>query len=262
MMGFVTDSGHEWRRWALSGVIVIMAHGGLAASVVHWLDASDPDDPSSAMVIDLAPMPVAPAARDSELPPGPEQVQAEAVPDRPVEKVEDKPDEKVETTEQNEPQIEVAPIVESEVVLVALPPKPQTEAPTPAVQQTPAPATTAPQLASVAPAPVAAAPTQGQRNLTNSNAIPNWKRQILTLLERNKRYPEGARGAEGIAQVAFILNRQGQASENRIVKSSGNAVLDQEALEWIKRAEPFPPPPADMPGEKIPMAVPYRFNVR
>src|SRR5712671_4016192 len=131
MMGFVTESGHEWRRWALSGVIVIMAHGGLAASVVHWLDASDPDDPSSAMLIDLAPMPVAPAARDSELPPGPEQVQAEAVPDRPVEKVEDKPDEKVEITEQNEPQIEVAPIVEPEVVLVALPPKPQTEAPTP-----------------------------------------------------------------------------------------------------------------------------------
>jgi len=39
-------------------------------------------------------------------------------------------------------------------------------------------------------------------------------------------------------------------------------VLDHEALEWIKRAQPFPPPPADMPGEKIPMTVPYRLYVR
>jgi len=261
MKGFVSESGYDWRRWVLSGAIAIMAHGAFAAAVVHWLDASDPEDPASAMVIDLAPIPVAPATRESELPPGPEQMQAEATPERPVEKVEDKPDEKVEVAEHNEPEVEVTPVLESEVVLAALPPKPQSAAPTPTEQHTPTQAS-APQLASVAPAPVPAAPTQGKLNLTNSNAIPNWKRQVLAQLERNKRYPEAARGAEGTAHIAFVLNRQGQATENRIVKSSGNAVLDQEALDWIKRAQPFPPPPADLLGEKIPMSVPYRAFIR
>ena len=81
MIGFVDETRTEWRRWLLSGVMVVMAHGSLAAAIMRWSE-DEPDDPASAMVMDLAPFLAAPATRESELPPGPEQVQAEATPEK------------------------------------------------------------------------------------------------------------------------------------------------------------------------------------
>jgi protein TonB len=247
-MTIAAETRRELQRWLLSGAIVLMAHGGFAAGLIHWRDLDEPDDPAAAIVIDLAPMLVAPANISEEIPPGPEQIQAEATPEKPVEKVEEKPEEKVETA------------VDPEIVIAAVPPKP--EPPTPPDNQQPAPVTTAPHVPTANQGPVAAAPTQGKLNLTNSNAIPTWTRQVVALLERNKRYPAAAGGAQGTAQVAFSLDRQGRVLATRIVKSSGSAALDQEALEWPKRAQPFPPPPPEKPGETIPLTVPYRFNVR
>jgi protein TonB len=209
-------------------------------------------------VINLAPMPVAPA-NTPELPPGPEQVQAEASLDKPVEKTEEKSEEKVDTKEVTEQQPELAPAENPEVVMAAKPPEPEPEPPTPVDNQPPAPVSTAPHVESTEVAPVAAAPEQGKIKITNSNAVPKWKGQINALLERNKRYPSSARGAQGTAQLAFSLDRQGRVLESRIIKSSGSAALDQEALEWPKRAQPFPPPPAEMPGDKVDLSVPYRF---
>src|ERR1700750_3020118 len=103
MIGCVDENRTAWRSWLLSGIIVVMAHGTLAATIMHWNDDDDPDNPASAMVMDLAPFLAAPANLDSELPPGPEQVQAEATPEKKVEKVEEKPEEKVEVAETQEP---------------------------------------------------------------------------------------------------------------------------------------------------------------
>jgi protein TonB len=259
MMSLAAETRRELQRWALCGAVVLVAHGGFAAGMMHWRDASDDDDPAAALVIDLAPMPVAPANVNSEIPPGPEQIQAEAAPEKPVEKTEEKTEEKVDTKEVTEQQPEIAPAENPEVVMAAKPPEPEPEPPTPMDNQPPAPVTTAPMVPSTEVAPVAAAPTQGKLNMTNSNAVPAWKRQIVGLLERNKRYPSSARGEQGTAQLAFSLDRQGRVLNTRIIKSSGYSVLDQEALEWVKRAQPFPPPPAEMPGDKIDLSVPYRF---
>ena len=213
-MTIAVETRRELQRWLISGAIVLMAHGVLAAGLAHWRDLDEPDDPAAAIVIDLAPMPIAPANLPEEIPPGPEQIQAEATPEKPIEKVEEQPEEKVE------------PTVDPEVVIAAVPPKP--EPPTPTDNQPPAPVTTAPHVPTVNQGPVAAAPTQGKLNLNNSNAIPNWTRQVVALLERNKRYPAAAGGAQGTAQVAFSLDRQGRVLASRVVKSSGSAVLDQE----------------------------------
>jgi periplasmic protein TonB len=262
-LALAADTRRELQRWALCGAIVLAAHGGFAAAMVHWRDVDEPDDPAAAIVIDLAPMPVAPPSPPTETPPGPEQVQAEAAPQKPVEKVEE-PEEKVEETkEAREKEPEVAPAVDPEVVMAAAPPKKDPEPPTPADTQPPAPVTTAPQVPAAVEGPVAAAPTQGKPSVSNSNAIPAWKRQVVGLLERNKRYPAAAKGAEGTAQLTFSLDRQGRVVASRILKSSGNSVLDAEALEWVKRAQPFPPPPSDMlKADKVDLSVPYKFNAR
>jgi protein TonB len=97
---------------------------------------------------------------------------------------------------------------------------------------------------------------------TRSNAIPTWRSSIAALLERNKRYPADARNDRGVAQVAFSLDRRGRVVSSRLLATSGSAALDREALEMIKRAQPFPPPPAALAGAEVSLTVPVRFNMR
>jgi protein TonB len=94
--------------------------------------------------------------------------------------------------------------------------------------------------------------------------VPTWKMHILALLERNKHYPEAAqsRRQEGVAQVFFSIDRQGRVINSRLVRSSGASTLDDEALALLRRAEPFPPPPPELPGARVDLTVPIRFNLR
>jgi periplasmic protein TonB len=79
-------------------------------------------------------------------------------------------------------------------------------------------------------------------------------------MQRFKRYPASARGASGTVLVRFELNRAGGVIGSAVTKSSGNAVLDQEALDLLRRASPFPPFPAAKPGEKDSYIAPVNFS--
>ena len=125
---FAGDSRHELRRWLISGAIVVMAHGFLAAALMHWRDNDESYEPGDAIVIDLAVMPVAPSELKMEAPPGPEQIEAEQAPEKAPEKV----DEKVE---------EIVRAVDPDVALLEQP-----EPPKPLESEPPAPETTAPPL--------------------------------------------------------------------------------------------------------------------
>src|SRR4051794_21330133 len=168
-MEFVADTRRDLQRWLLSGCIVLMAHGGLAAGAMYWHDPDD-DDPAAAMVIDLAPMPVS-SAESLPLPPGPKQEQTDDSPQQPVEKVEEKPEEVKELKEAQEEQPVLPPAVAPEVAMAALPPEVKRETPKEAEQQVWEPATAPQALAQQAARAVA--PTQGQVHVSNSNAVPN-----------------------------------------------------------------------------------------
>jgi protein TonB len=199
----------------------------------------------------------------SELPHGPEQVEAEASPQVPVKEVKDEVEEKVETEQSHEVQSEVAPAVNPEVALAALPPKPEPQLQTPQENQLPAPETTAPaEMPKFELAEAAAAPVQGQPVVEYSNAIPTWRNAVVALLERNKRYPADARDARGIAEVTFTLDRTGRVVTSAILTSSGSTALDREAIAMVQRAQPFPPPPTALSGTEIHLRVPVRFNMR
>ena len=107
----------------------------------------------------------------------------------------------------------------------------------------------------------AAAPMPGAAS-RNSDAVPNWKSQLVAALERHKRYPSEARGDHGVAQLAFSIDRSGGVHNARIARSSGSSVLDREALALVQRAQPLPPPPPEIPGAQIPIVVPIRYNAR
>jgi len=240
---------------------VLAAHGGVAAAIVHWHEDEEAS-PASAIVIDLAPSMMAPDELQQEMPPGPEQVQADASLEQKVEQPEEKPEEKTETKAEQEPEYKVAEAPNPDVALAPEPSKPEPE-PVPTDNQVPAPATTAPQAPKIEQSVVAAAPAQAQLNVSDRNAIPTWKKFVVSALERNKRYPAAARshGEQGTAQLAFSLDRHGRVTAARITKSSGSAALDQETLDLVNRAQPFPAPPAAMPGAQIDLTVPIRFNI-
>src|SRR6516162_3886646 len=238
----------DLRRWVVCGAVIVFAHGAIAAGMVTWREAIEPAEPAAAIVIEFAPVPVAPAAPQTEIPPGPEQVMSDASPNKPAESLEEK--------------AKVAEKVASESVDE---PPPQ-EVPTPQRQEPrpPAPTTSAPQALPHQTAAIPAAPTQGRITPTNSNAVPTWKTQVVALLERNKRYPAAAqsRREQGVAQLFFSLDRQGRVINSRIARSSGANALDEEALALLRRAQPFPAPPRELPGLRVDLTVPIRFNLR
>jgi protein TonB len=62
--------------------------------------------------------------------------------------------------------------------------------------------------------------------------------------------------------LLFSLDRQGRVIDSRITHSSSAAALDEEALALLRRAEPFPAPPAELIGAQVNLTVPIRFNLR
>lgn len=68
---------------------------------------------------------------------------------------------------------------------------------------------------------------------------------INDLIQKGIYYPARARkmGWSGKVVVSFIINETGQVSNERVVASSGFALLDNNVINSIRAVAPFPPPP-------------------
>jgi len=274
--------GEAWRRtalrWSLAGLCIAALHGGLVYAALNWpRQAEAAVELPAAIMIELAPVPVAPEAPPQDLALGSQMQQSqEAAPsereDRPV--------------EDQKPEPEVKPEIKTEIEIPPLPEKPQADAvlapPSPPepqkdkpkddrrkpdkpkmAQKRPqtrsarnAPATAAPQAADIQRAATNAAPMAG----TSSSTSPaTWRSMIMALLNRHKRIPPG--GGRGTATIAFAIDRTGHVLSARLARSSGEAALDQEAVALVRRVSPVPAPPANIGnGGSILLAVPVRLG--
>ena len=122
-----------------------------------------------------------------------------------------------------------------------------------AAQSTPAPDAHAPSQA--AAGPTSAGPA------ASADAVRGWQAELLGRLQHAKRYPDAARerDEQGVATVSFVLDRGGHVLSAALVRSSGSAALDGEALALVQRAEPLPPMPPVMAGGSIRLTVPITF---
>lgn len=234
----------EAARWSACFVLAIAFHAaGAAALFARWSEDSNLVAGTPVIMVDLAPVAVSPNIT-TDVTPGPLQQEAEPEPEpeKPVEKVELPPD----------PQ--------AEPVVAIPPPKPIEKPKEKKPKQKHASLASAPTRAEQqGDRPAAPIPGASSRN---SDALPNWKTQLLAKLERSKRYPSEARGDQGTAQLAFSVDRQGGVHNARIARSSGSSALDHETLALVQRAQPLPPPPPEVPGSQIPIVVPIRYNAR
>jgi protein TonB len=251
--------GAELRRWALAAAFVLFMHTGLMAS--YFLLGSDEPEgstDSTAILVDLAPVAVAPASQD-DVAPGPEAVEAMPTPKPPPQAKEEitEPIEKVEA--------------ESDVTLPVPEPKAEeqkeTESPDkekikteiePQQQQAPSPRTTAAPRADQPNEAAPAAPMYGS-DTRNRDAIKRWQHLVSARLQQQKRYPAAAGGRHGTVMLRFQVNRDGSVTARSIVRSSGVPALDQEVLAMLQRAQPMPPFVAGMTQPQMTLTVPVEF---
>lgn len=72
-----------------------------------------------------------------------------------------------------------------------------------------------------------------------------WDAQILSRVERRKRFPRNARG-QGEVVVTLTVSSQGALVSSSIRQSSGVDAFDQSALQAVARASPFPAAPEEL----------------
>jgi periplasmic protein TonB len=91
----------------------------------------------------------------------------------------------------------------------------------------------------------AASPVSGPPN----SAALKFQQALLRHVARYQHYPSAARSLhlEGKVDTQFSMSRDGTLLGVWVKTSSGQAMLDKEALETIRRAQPLPPIPPELP---------------
>jgi protein TonB len=238
--------GTGLRRWVLAGLAVLVVHVVLVVSFMLVRQSEmPPGNPPDTVMINLAPIAVAPPQQEEvDTPPQPQQVQPQTPP--------------VPTpTEQPPPPNLEAPVApdlqpapQAEVMMAPPPPKVEEK---PVIKR-PKPQARAQPRTKLPRAATAAAPAPG----FNGEAAADWKSEIVMRISSVKEYPDAARPASGTATVAFSVDRSGRVMTARLVRSSGSSLLDQAAVETVRRANPVPPPPAGVPGGSF--TIPLHFS--
>lgn len=271
----------ELARWMGAGSFVATIHVGLALAVMYWPQPPiEAAELPAAVMIELSPLPVAPDTPPQDVAVGPEAAMAE---DSTESERSDEPREAEPKTPNKAPKEEAVETAETDIETPKLEEKPDAEAVLPLKAAAPtepeklketehppiekknepiksqvaskrAPITTAPKPIPAAKAAVNAATTQG---ISSSMSVATWRGMVTAHLNRHKRSPGGGAGT---SSVAFTIDRAGRVLSARLIRSSGSAALDGEAVALARRASPVPAPPASIGKGSITLTVPVRFS--
>ena len=139
--------------------------------------------------------------------------------------------------------------------------------PAPAAPAKPAPARqqstpSASQQAAAGPKPGDAGAGGASREERGGASLSSYQSKVAARLRRFRSYPEAARAQalRGTASVTFTIVASGAVGKVSLSGSSGHKVLDQAALDMVRRAAPFPPIPNGL-GNSVTISVPIRFDL-
>lgn len=257
------DRAREFRRWSLAAALVIVAHTGLAGVyLLRPAPEAEGAPEAPAIIIDLAPVPVAPSSQ-ADLAPGPEMIEAQPTP-MPPPQTEPEPVEPTPKMETPAPAEVTLPEPKPKVVEPRPEEKPdhRKSETKPVEQETPAPRTTAAPHSEQNTARAPAAPSPGSAAASRAQ-MAHWRDLVAARLQQNKRYPREAeaRRETGVVTLNFSVDRHGKVLSWRIVKSSGHSSLDEEVIALLRRAEPLPAFGAAMAQSAIQLTVPIQFSL-
>ncbi|MFW5432005.1 MAG: energy transducer TonB [Methylophilaceae bacterium] len=94
-------------------------------------------------------------------------------------------------------------------------------------------------------------------------ALSAYGSQLGHAIAKHKSYPKLAqrRGWQGAVLLDLKVDSNGNVLSAVVSKSSGHDVLDRRALEMVKKASPFPAPPAALQGSSFNISVPVVFKL-
>ena len=142
-------------------------------------------------------------------------------------------------------------------------PRPQAQKPAAAPQQTAAPKPHQAGSGGNSNADTAAATSasgQAGAGAGGSADVARYPGQVQNKLRRALRYPRDARGDSGEAHVYFVVDSGGQVLNLSVARSSGNPIIDQAALDTVRKAAPFPPIPNGAGRNSWDFTVPLAFK--
>jgi TonB family protein len=90
--------------------------------------------------------------------------------------------------------------------------------------------------------------------------ITTWQKELVSYLDRHKRYPEGQARKNVNILVSFTLDRSGRVLDTSIVQSSGDPSFDAAALAMVRRSDPVPQPPAVVADNGLTFTLPVIFR--
>ncbi|MFH1640808.1 MAG: TonB family protein [Candidatus Omnitrophota bacterium] len=169
----------------------------------------------------------------------------------------------------------VAPAKEEVVI-----PSAQEEAPkskvSPPVEKAEAPTTPAPEVAKPEPQPpvVKAIPIKEELKVqavpkepaeeAKTSAISAYIRKVAQRIRDNFSYPWAAQQAqiEGALVVNFRIDKTGQLKEVKVIESSGQGILDENATRIIKKAAPYPSFPAEINQSELWIDFPIVYKIK
>jgi protein TonB len=125
------------------------------------------------------------------------------------------------------------------------------------------PAASAPPARRAAPQPKAPSQDRAERPGTDARQqTATYAAVVAAHLRRHHTYPRDAlAGAtSGTVRVRFSLTREGSVTSAAVSQASGSPALNSAALSTVRRASPFPRPPAVL--TQLTFVVPLRFETR
>jgi protein TonB len=99
---------------------------------------------------------------------------------------------------------------------------------------------------------------------TRADLFRQYEAIIRRQIDGQKEYPYQARrqDQEGMVEIYFVLSRQGHLMEEPVLgKKTRYRLLNNAALEAVKKAVPYPPFPREFPEEKMSFSITLAFSL-
>ncbi len=115
--------------------------------------------------------------------------------------------------------------------------------------------------------PAAASPGAGTApsgSGADTGTLDQYRLALIGVARRYKRYPAQAmdQGWQGRVEIRLVVGANGAIQSSLVKASSGYEILDNQALDMVKKAKPLTPIPAALRGREFTVDIPVIFDLQ
>jgi protein TonB len=102
------------------------------------------------------------------------------------------------------------------------------------------------------------------RDGADADGLRQYRLSLAREARRYRNYPARAReaGLAGTTELRLVVNAAGGIDDLRLAKSSGHDLLDDAAIEMLRRAATRTPLPESLRGRTFALTLPVIFDLR